>query len=90
MRVVLPGLAAILLTGMGVAAGTSWIGPSSWDWTSRGVSQAKALGSDASQFIVSLCIANPDSEAMRLWIAEHPKSKRGRLDHGRLTATTGQ
>ncbi len=90
MRDTLPSLAAVLLTGMTVAAAAPWIGPSGWDWTSRGVVQAKALGSDAGQFIVSLCVPNPNSAAMRLWIAQHPKSPRGRLDHQRSNAATVQ
>ena len=90
IRDTLPSLAAVLLLGMGVAAAAPWIGPSGWDWTSRGVSQVKALGSDAGQFIVSLCVPNPDSAAMRLWIAQHPKSARGRLNHQRSNAATIQ
>ncbi len=90
MRDTFPSLAAVLLTGMGVAAAAPWIGPPGWDWTSRGVSQAKTLGSDAAQFIVSLCVPNPNSAAMRLWIAQHPKSPRGRLDHQRSNAATVQ
>lgn len=88
MRDTLPSLAAVLLTGIGAAAAAPWIGPRDWDWTSRGVSQVKALGSDAGQFIVSLCVANPNSAAMRLWIAQHPKSARGRLNHQRSNAET--
>ena len=88
IRDTLPSLAAVLLTGMAIAAAAPWIGPSSWDWTSHGVAQAKALGSDAGQFIVSLCVPNPNSAAMRLWIAQHPKSPRGRLNHDRSNAAT--
>ncbi len=90
LRDTLPSLAAVLLTGMGVAAVAPWIGPSGWDWSSRGVSQVKALGSDAGQFIVSLCVPNPNSAAMRLWIAQHPKSPRGHLNHQRSNAATVQ
>ena len=80
----LPSLAAALLA----VAAASWFGPRGWDWA-KGVSQAQALGADAGQFIVSLCIANPESEAMRQWIAQHPKSPRGRLNHQRSNATAG-
>ena len=85
----LPSLAAALLAVAAVAAAASWLGPRGWDWVSKGVSQAEALSADAGQFIVSLCIANPESEAMRQWIAQHPKSPRGRLNHRRSNAATG-
>ena len=80
----LPSLAAALLAVAAVVAAASWFGPRGWDWASQGVSKAEALSADAGQFIVSLCIANRESEAMRQWIAQHPKSPRGRLDHRRL------
>ena len=32
----------------------------------------------------SLCITGNDAPALREWVSQHPKSKRGRLDHQRL------
>jgi hypothetical protein len=83
-----PTLAAGLLAISTVAAAASWLGPRGWDWASQGVSQARVLGADAGQLIISLCIANRESEAMRQWIAQHPKSPRGRLNHQRSNAAT--
>lgn len=86
----LPSLAIALPAILGVAAGVSWLGPRGWDWANWGTSRAEALSADAGRFIASICIAQPESEAMRLWIAQHPKSKRGRLDHQRSNAVAAE
>ena len=86
----LPSLAAALLAVAAVVAAASWLGPRGWDWASQGVSQAEALSADAGQFIVSLCIANPESEAMRQWVAQHPRSPRALLRHDRSNAATAR
>lgn len=81
-------LAAVLLANIAAITAASWLGLLGWGWGSQRARQAQALTADAGRFVASLCIANPESEAMRQWIAQHPKSPRGRLDHRRSNAAT--
>lgn len=89
MREIVLSLAALIAAGGGTAASVSWIGAHGWNWAGRGVSQTKTRSFDADQLLTaSLCVANPDSAAMRFWIAKYPKSPRGRLNHQRSNAAT--
>lgn len=49
-----------------------------------GLGSAKAQNPATDMVPASLCIAGAGAPAIREWINQHPKSKRGRLDHQRL------
>ncbi len=82
-RVILSGLACL-------AAGSSAFYASGGSDSPNRSQRAPALGFvEAGSFKrdglpASLCIAGADAPALRTWISEHPKSRRGRLDHQRL------
>jgi len=73
----------VLFLGAGALA-MSWLGLPSLDRHVFGFTLAEAQRLKPSALPVSLCIAGTDAPALRAWASEHPKSRRGRLDHQRL------
>jgi hypothetical protein len=74
---------AILLTAL-AAAPLRLGGTLNVDWLNGRGPETWIEASDASVLAPALCAGTSDAPALRLWVSQHPKSPRGRLDHKRL------
>jgi hypothetical protein len=77
-----------LLAGLSVFSVLSWFELPNLDRLAPGWAVAKAETPKENVLLASLCIGGADAPALRAWVSEHPKSKRGRLDHQRLRLQT--
>jgi hypothetical protein len=89
LRMAGPALAALLVLGVGIATGVPREFASGWFGSVHDGSQVGSLELGADGLVAPDCIANPQAPAMRLWISQHPKSRRGRLDHRRQLPRIG-
>jgi hypothetical protein len=83
-RMARPAYAALIVAGLGLGGGLTSLHASSAVGSSGELSQTGGLKIGADGRIVPFCLANSQAPAMRLWISQHPKSRRGRLDHRRV------